>query len=107
MSNTAYTKPVPNNIPDELQILPHWVNWDPALVDARWTKVLKNAHTRNRASSTNPDTWAAFERALKTNPGRIGFVLTSSGFTVIDLDHCRDPDTGIIDEWAWLIIRRQ
>jgi DNA-binding transcriptional ArsR family regulator len=106
MSQVAYIKPDPVNIPDELQVLPHWVNWDPALIDERWTKVLKNAHTRNQASSTNPDTWATFERAMKTNPGRIGFVLTSSGFTVIDLDHCRDPDTGIIAEWAWLIIRR-
>jgi len=106
MSTQQYIKPDPVNIPLNLRQCPQWVNWDPALVDERWTKVLKNAHTRNRASSTNPDTWATFERALKTNPIRIGFVLTNSGFTVIDLDHCHDPDTGIIAEWAWVIIGR-
>ena len=101
-----YIKPDPVNIPPPLRDCPQWGNWDPVTRENKTTKVMKNSRTGRNASSTNPDTWAAFERALKTNPDRIGFVLTSSGFTVIDLDHCRDPDTGIIDEWAWLIIRR-
>jgi hypothetical protein len=105
MSPSEYIIAHPDAIPPELKILQHWVNWDPELVDDRWTKVLKNARTRNRASSTNPDTWSTFDRTLKTNPDRIGFVLTGSGFTVIDLDHCRDPDTGVIAEWAWVVIR--
>jgi primase-polymerase (primpol)-like protein len=106
MSPSEYIIAHADAIPPELQRLPHWVNWDYVPVDKRWTKVLQNARTRQRASSTNPDTWSTFDRTLKTNPDRIGFVLTDSGFTVIDLDHCRDPDTGVIAEWAWVIIRR-
>jgi hypothetical protein len=37
----------------------------------------------------------------------MGVVLTKSGpYTVIDLDHCRDPETGIIEPWAQEIIDR-
>ena len=34
----------------------------------------------------------------------IGFVLTGTDFAAIDLDHCRDPATGKIDDWAQAII---
>ena len=30
----------------------------------------------------------------------IGFALTGTEIGAIDLDHCRDPETGAIDAWA-------
>jgi hypothetical protein len=35
----------------------------------------------------------------------IGFVLTGDGLGGVDLDHCRDPETGEIARWALSIIR--
>ncbi len=101
-----YIKPDPVNIPPPLRDCPQWGNWDPVTRENKTTKVMKNSRTGRNASSTNPDTWSTFEWALKRNPLRLTFVLTSSGYTVIDLDHCRDPETGVIAEWAWVIIRR-
>jgi hypothetical protein len=66
---------------------------------------MKNSRNGRNGSSTNDATWSFFELAFRTNPERLVFVLTRSGFTVIDLDHCRDPETGKIAPWAWKIIR--
>src|SRR5262249_36975938 len=36
----------------------------------------------------------------------IGFALTNSGIAAVDLDHCRNAETGAIDEWAADLISR-
>jgi hypothetical protein len=36
----------------------------------------------------------------------IGFVLTETDFVAIDLDHCRDPTTGKVDDWAQAIVEQ-
>ena len=63
------------------------------------------------AASTLPTTWspaddahAAVERWSLTG---IGFVFTEPDpYSGIDIDTCREPDTGQIAEWAWKIIWR-
>jgi RecA-family ATPase len=58
------------------------------------------------ASSTDPSTWytlAELEHAKGYNG--VGFVLTGDGIGGIDLDHCRNPETGAIDPWARDIIQ--
>ncbi|MBL8857575.1 MAG: hypothetical protein JNL28_03600, partial [Planctomycetes bacterium] len=64
-------------------------------------KVPKHPLTGRNASSTNPKTWGTFEEAVRGMEAHgfagIGFVFTNSGYTGIDFDHCRDPETGVID----------
>lgn len=63
------------------------------------------------ASATDPDTWDSFETAIRhtrtKNADGVGFVFTDDDPIVgVDLDDCRDPVTGEIDDTALDIIDR-
>jgi primase-polymerase (primpol)-like protein len=64
--------------------------------------------TGGPADVTNRETWGSFDEALRAAPklGGIGVVFTEADpFAGIDLDHCRDPNTGAIAPSAQEIIR--
>jgi primase-polymerase (primpol)-like protein len=110
------------NVPPELTALARWVVWryvpdaDLETGEAEWDKPPSNARTGGLASSTNPATWAPFGVALaayrKGTWDGIGFVLhrkkgdDGPGLVGVDLDKCRDPETGTIEPWALDIIAR-
>ena len=55
------------------------------------------------ASTTDPSTWCSYETALDAHLNGIGTGLgfnLGEGFCGIDLDDCRDPDTGEFEPWA-------
>jgi len=63
------------------------------------------------ASSTESETWASFETALDytetEHADGVGFVFTDDDPIVgVDLDDCRDPETGDVDDAAQDIIER-
>lgn len=92
------------NVPDELQNQVCWVLWREILRDGKLSKVPWSVYDKP-ASSTNPETWAAFDTVvMRFNPGYhagIGFVFAKdSPFCGVDLDGCRNPQTGEIDSWA-------
>jgi putative DNA primase/helicase len=77
------------NIPCELRSLPQWVMWKAEPRGDRVSKVPYRLNGR-KASSTNPDTWTSFDRALSavSRFSGIGFVFTAAdGICGIDLDH--------------------
>lgn len=79
--------------------------------DGGTTKVPINVITGAKASATAPETWASFARTLEScNRGQvdgIGFVFTREDpYIGVDVDKCRDAETGIITPWAWAIIER-
>jgi hypothetical protein len=87
-----------------LMALQHWVCWRWEFRRGIWTKP-PYATTGGRAKNNDPATWAAYESALAAvqNGGGydgIGFALLDTPFDVVDLDHCLDPATAQIDEWA-------
>jgi putative DNA primase/helicase len=98
-------------IPDELKIRPQWVNWKHALIGkGKWTKHPYNARGGRKASSTDLLTWSPFESAFKVyEAGRydgIGFVFCSGDpYSGVDLDGCRDPQSGEIEPWAAEVVR--
>ncbi len=99
----------PSAIPDLLKALPQWVMWRYTWREGKWTKLPYDARTGELARSTGPSTWGSFEAvwtAYQTGDyDGIGFALREdNGLVGIDLDHCRDPDTGEIDAWAQDII---
>ncbi len=101
-----------HGIPDGMKIRPQWVNWRYALNEAgKWTKHPYNPRTGRKASSTDLLTWSVFDEVLKAYRGTagydgIGFVLCSGDpLTGIDLDGCREPESGEIAEWAAEIVR--
>jgi len=105
-------------IPQELRRLNQWVVWRyEKKKNGRLAKVpLDPKETREpkRAKTNDPSTWASFEEAVKTylekrdewHLAGIGFVFSDGEFVGIDLDNCRDPETGEIEKWAQRIIER-
>ncbi len=90
-----------DNIPAEMLALPHWVLADSA-------KVPHTPRTGRKASPTDPATWGPYEQMearRQREGGHRGFGLTPEARLVaIDLDDCRDPQTGVIQSWAQAII---
>jgi hypothetical protein len=100
----------PDAIPQELKDLPQWVVWRSEWRHDDWTKVL---HTTGggSASSTDPATWTTFALALEAYRAGdfdgIGLVHRhTDNLTALDLDKCRDSDTGLVLPWALEIVER-
>lgn len=98
------------NIPEELKTLTQWVCWNLEARDGKETKVPYFPGTKNRASSTDNSTWKTFDEAVTAyRAGKhngIGFVFTKDDpYCFIDLDHCRNSETGV-EKWAVDIIQR-
>ncbi len=93
-------------IPDEMKERRQWVVWRLEVRDGKPTKVPYSPHG-GRASSTDLMTWGAFEEALAALDrfDGIGFMFCSADpYTGVDLDGCRDPETGEIAPWAAEIV---
>jgi putative DNA primase/helicase len=77
------------------------------VIRGKHDKVPYTASTGRRASTTDPTTWTSFNDALAhldTFEG-VGLVLGRE-LIGVDLDKCRDPETGYIEPWAQKIIAR-
>ncbi len=101
----------PDGIPDEIKAVDQHLCWDWEYRGDRWTKPPLQAIGTGYAKSTDPATWAPFDDAFSAYRRRalagVGFSLSATDpFFFIDLDNCRDPETGTIDPWATAIIRR-
>jgi hypothetical protein len=93
----------------DMQDLRQWLCWRSEERDGKPTKIPYSPLTRQRASSTTPNTWAGYEEALRAceehGYGGIGFVFTSEDdLCGVDLDGCLNPDTREIEPWARIII---
>ena len=97
------------NIPQELRDLCQWVNWrweyrpDKSKTKP-WTKPPYQVNGE-LAKSTDATTWNSFDVVFNAYRqggfDGLGFVLSDGDdYTGFDLDHCRDPDTGTINESA-------
>jgi putative DNA primase/helicase len=96
-----------DRIPPELKTLPQWVCF-------RHDKVPMNPKTGNNAKADDPDTWGEFEQAVRHWEAHRGIGIAGVGFefslgdpyTGVDLDKCRDLETGMIEPWAQEIVDR-
>ena len=103
---------LPEGIPGELKKRPQWVCWRYALDSkGRWTKHPYNPRTGRKASSTDLMTWSRFEtvfEAYESGAGGydgVGFVFCSGDpYTGVDLDGCRNPESGEVEAWAAEIV---
>ena len=83
-----------SDFPAALTALPQWVCWRmESDSKGRSTKIPYNPRTGNRASSTNPKTWADFNFAARAREmhsySGLGFVFTKeTGIVGVDIDHC-------------------
>lgn len=104
-------KAISEGIPEELKKRPQWVCWRYALDSkGRWTKHPYDPRTGRMASHSDLMTWNGFETVYEAyEVGRydgVGFVFCSGDpYTGVDLDGCRDPETGEVEAWAAEIVQ--
>jgi primase-polymerase (primpol)-like protein len=108
----------PNTTPVDSGALPagiverdQWVCWREEERDGKPTKVPVRPETGDFASTTDPDTWTSFERAVEAvedeDVDGVGFVFSAEDPIVgVDLDECRVPETGNPGSTAQTIIER-
>ena len=97
----------------ELAVRPIWVGWRHETRDGKPTKVPYNSHTGRRAECDNPSTWSTHDEAAQWSATKhadgVGLMLCPVGDVRIggvDLDTCRDPNTGDVAPWAQEVVDR-
>ncbi|QRV17425.1 hypothetical protein JMJ58_20935 (plasmid) [Haloterrigena salifodinae] len=88
-----------NSIPESLRERSQWICWRIKHRDGKATKVPIIPGSGDYASATDAETWRSFDEALEYaecgEAAGIGYVFTGDGpFVGIDLDDCRNPETG-------------
>jgi hypothetical protein len=98
---------------DELRTYDQWVGWkkepDPPRSKPKKVPINPRSQFEKWASSTDPKTWGTYDGAVacvaRLRLAGVGFVLTDEDdFIGIDLDACRDVETGEISPWAQTIL---
>ena len=94
-------------IPPRLREHPAWVLWklEHRPGQAKPAKVPYNARTGQRAAADDGSTWADFDTSAAAYQrggfDGLGVMLHPSyGLVGVDLDGCRDPQTGALQPWA-------
>ena len=100
-----------NKIPAALRERPQWVVWRLVTRDGKKTKLPFDPVSGKPASPTDPQTWQAFDDALRAcerdGYSGLGFVFSEEdSYCGIDLDHVRDLETGQFEPWARELIKR-
>ena len=85
--------------------LAQWINWRYEERDGKLTKVPICPRTGELAAVDRPETWGTYEEAVRASIEHghdgVGFVFTEEDpYGGVDLDKCRDPESGEIEDWA-------
>ena len=107
---TDYRLPPADTLPAAMVTRPQWLCWRAEERDGKTTKVPVEPNSGSYASATDAATWADFATARdyadREDIG-LGFVFTDDDPLVgVDLDGCRDSETGKLTEWADDIVSR-
>ena len=90
--------PTPEQIPAELPARAQWVAARYVVRDGKRTKVPINPDTGEYARPNHPATWATFDAAhafARRHGLMVGYVFSADDpYTGVDIDHCRDPESG-------------
>lgn len=92
-------------VPAELKTLKQWVTWQNRERDGELSK-FPSQGGGSGASSSDPTTWTTFEKAVYFSKlchrvEGVGFMFSAEDpFCGVDLDGCRDPESGSLSAWA-------
>jgi hypothetical protein len=99
-----------SNIPAELRTPPLWLQYylkpDPKKPDKKPRKqpIVKWGAREDREANLRSLDYLLKERSSTKHDGFQRFVDKAEGFVYIDLDHCRNADSGDIEPWAQAIV---
>lgn len=110
MTELEYSLSTIDGLPAMLTDLDQWICWKAEARDGKPTKVPINPQTGTYASTTDSETWASFDGAygyaMEAECG-LGFVFSEEdGLVGVDLDGCRDAQTGQPDPIAKEIVQK-
>lgn len=102
------------SLPASLRESPQWICWQerPAPNKQKPGKVPVNPVTFAGIDPHDPENWMTFEAALAAYESTakltgIGFDFApENDFAGVDIDNCRNPETGQIEPWGWELARR-
>jgi putative DNA primase/helicase len=96
-------------IPQDLRRLGRWVCWRYEARDGDKPTKVPYQPNGAKARANDPSTWhdfaACVQAAISGGYSGVAFAL-GDGYAGVDLDGCRDPDTGQIQPWAQQIIEQ-
>lgn len=98
----------PERAPNALKLAKQWVLWKFIERDGEQTKVPFQISGRP-AKSNDEKTWTDFVSVCQRLSGYsgVGYVFSAdSGIVGIDLDGCRNPETGNVSEWARELVQQ-
>jgi predicted P-loop ATPase len=95
-----FLAPGATSLPAALTSRPRWTGWKPH--DGSKLQLRLDGKA---ASCNEPGDWTSFDVASRAFWPKLSFAL-GGGIGVIDLDGCRDPETGAIAEWAKAEVER-
>src|SRR5882724_2608783 len=108
---SAWLPLILGNVPAKLREAPRWIGWRGELgADGRWKKPpFQIGRPCELASNADPEHWRSEGdvREVRALAPELfdGFGIALTGGTVfIDLDHVRDPETGVIEPWAMQMV---
>jgi hypothetical protein len=90
---------------------PRWLGWRWEKRDGKLSKVPYQGQASSRhASSTKPQTWCDLQTCLAADAADlfdgIGFALMDSEIAALDIDDCRNKETGELHPWAANVVAR-
>jgi putative DNA primase/helicase len=88
-----------------------WCVWRRQERDGKLSKVPYQGHASSQhASSTKPRTWCDLQTCQRAYEAErvdgIGFALTDSDIAALDIDDCRNKETGELHPWAAALVAR-
>jgi replicative DNA helicase len=93
-------------IPAKLRRCAQWVNWKSIKRNGGDVKLPIQPNGKP-ASSSDSATWSAYAELATEGVSGAGFVFSlDDPYIGIDLDGCRDPRTGEVDDWALEVLDR-
>lgn len=101
-----------DSIPNDLKAVPNWVAWRYTDVGrSKPAKIPFDPKSGRQAKPNDPRTWVSFEDAVtfwrSQGVDGVGFVFSSADpFVGVDLDNCRDEQSGDVEPWAAEIVCR-
>lgn len=91
-------------VPQKLKALPQWICWKNC---GKNRKVPFQILDGSPAKTNDPTTWSSYPDSPPLGYLGLGFVFSEQdGFFGVDLDGCRNPETGEITHWGQEWIRR-
>ena len=102
-------------VPQKLKNQQNWLTWKLEQRGERTTKVPYSVKGHYQAGTQSPDEWGTYTEATERvadsrnkrpqNPiTGVGFVFNGTDIVGVDLDNCRDADTGETEDWAVEVI---